>query len=82
MYFQVADNINETNIWYMIGIIAISAVLVKILLLHFEGKRKRILAKKIPGPTRAYLVALRFLLLLVMQGSEKAIENFRNVYRM
>lgn len=54
------------------------AMLAVIMVLRFEGRRKRILANRIPGPDGSWLIGM---LPLFLQGPEKLIKNGLKVYR-
>jgi len=72
-------DLHESNVWYLIFVISMLAVLLVIVLVQFEGRKKRMLANKIPGPAGSFLIGS---LPLLIQGPERSIPNVRKVYRM
>lgn len=73
---QVID-LNESNMWYL-TVITLIAILVVIMVLRLEGRRKRVLANQIPGPDGTIFIGL---LPLFLQGPEKLIKNGLKVYQ-
>lgn len=73
---QVID-LKESNMWCLTFIILL-VILAVIIVLRFEGRRKIILANRIPGPDGTWLIGL---LPLFLQGPEKLIKNGLKVYR-
>lgn len=63
--------------WYLIYTMLLSIV-VMIMVLRFEGKRKRMLADRIPGPNGSFLIGM---LPSLLQGPEKLISKMLAVYR-
>jgi len=54
------------------------AILALIILLRFEGRRKRILANRIPGPNGLWLIGM---LPLLFEGPENIIKEAIKYYR-
>jgi len=63
-------------VWYLSALLASFII---IIVLRIEGRRKRMLASKIPGPEGMFLVGL---LPLLLNGPEKLIIHGRKLYRM
>lgn len=63
--------------WYL-TVISLIIILVVITKLRLKGRRKRILANKIPGPDGSILIGM---LPLFLQGPEKLISSGLKEYR-
>lgn len=64
--------------WYLTVITLIAILVVMIMILRLEGRRKRLLANKIPGPDGSIFVGM---LPLFLQGPEKIILSGLKVYQ-
>jgi len=76
IFLQVVD-FNELDMWYL-TVITLIAILVVIMILRLEGRRKRELANKIPGPDGSIFIGM---LPIFLQGPEKLILNGLKVYQ-
>jgi len=70
-------DLNESKMWYL-TVISLIIILVVITKLRLEGRRKRILANKIPGPDGSIFIGM---LPLFLQGPEKLISSGLKEYR-
>lgn len=78
VFLQVIQLNKSNSMWYFIttALIVVGAI---IMLVPFGGRRKRILANRIPGPAGNFLFGS---ISLFIQGPEKSIEKMSKVYRM
>ncbi|XP_026809782.1 cytochrome P450 4C1-like isoform X1 [Rhopalosiphum maidis] len=74
---QKVIDLNESKMWYL-TVISLIIILVVVMILRLEGRRKRILANKIPGPDGSIFIGL---LPLFLQGPEKLISSGLKVYQ-
>ncbi|KAF0770087.1 cytochrome P450 4C1-like [Aphis craccivora] len=71
------QNLNESKMWCL-TVISLITILVVITILRLEGRRKRILANKIPGPDGSIFIGM---LPLFLQGPEKLISSGLKEYK-
>jgi len=65
--------------WYLtLTVMSLITILVVIMILRLEGRRKRTLANKIPGPDGSIFIGM---LPLFLQGPEKLILDGFKVYQ-
>jgi len=63
--------------WYL-TVTPLIGLLLVIMILRLEGRRKRLLANKIPGPDGSIFIGL---LPLFLQGPERLIANGLKIYQ-
>lgn len=64
--------------WYLICVILLFTISVLTMVIMFMGKKRRILAKRIPGPDGSFLIGL---LPLFLSGPEKLLKGLSKLYR-